>query len=103
MTEAAAIPHRTTNEERGGSLLTASTLLGPATLVVALGLLLPILILLRYSFNKFEPRLMMVGAVTLENYVKSCTDPFYRNIFWTTLRVALLCTIVCPVLAFPLA
>jgi putative spermidine/putrescine transport system permease protein len=103
MAEVATISHRITNEERGGSLLTASTLLGPATVVVALGLLLPILILLRYSFNKFEPRLMMVEAVTLENYVKFFTDPFYTNIFWTTLRVALLCTLACLVLAFPLA
>ena len=38
---------------------------------------------------------MMVEAVTLENYVKFFTDPFYTNIFWTTLRVALLCTLVC--------
>ena len=68
--------------------LTASLLLGPATFVVVLGLLLPILILFRYSFNRFEPRLMMVEAVTLENYVKFFTDPFYTNIFWTTLRVA---------------
>jgi len=41
--------------------------------------------------------------VTLENYVKFFTDPFYTNVFWTTLRVALLCTLVCLVLAFPLA
>ena len=103
MPEPAGVPYRTTNEERGGSLLTASALLGPATFVVALGLLLPILILLRYSFNRFEPRVMMVEAVTLENYVKFFTDPFYTNIFGTTLRVALLCTLVCLVLAFPLA
>jgi len=103
MPEPAGVPYRTTNEERGGSLLTASALLGPATFVVALGLLLPILILLRYSFNRFEPRVMMVESVTLENYVKFFTDPFYTNIFGTTLRVALLCTLVCLVLAFPLA
>ena len=38
---------------------------------------------------------MMVEAVTLENYVKFFTDPYYTDIFWTTLRVALLCTLVC--------
>jgi putative spermidine/putrescine transport system permease protein len=103
MADPAAVSGGTSNEERGGSLLSASTLLGPATFVVALGLLLPILILFRYSFNKFEPRVMMVEAVTLANYVKFFTDPFYTNIFWTTLRVALVCTIVCLVLAFPLA
>jgi putative spermidine/putrescine transport system permease protein len=90
-------------QEGGGSLLSASVLLGPATFVVVLGLLLPILILFRYSFNRFEPRVMMVEAATLENYVKFFTDPFYTNILWTTLRVALLCTLVCLVLAFPLA
>jgi putative spermidine/putrescine transport system permease protein len=99
----AAINRRSAGEEGGGSLLSAATLLGPATFVVALGLMLPLLILFRYSFNRFEPRLMMVEAVTLANYVKFFTDPFYTNIFWTTLRVALLCTLVCLVLAFPLA
>src|SRR6476661_2799415 len=103
MADPPAVSRATSNEERGGSLLSASVLLGPATFVVALGLLLPILILLRYSFNRFEPRVMMVEAVTLENYVKFFTDPFYTNIFGTTLRVALLCTLVCLVLAFPLA
>src|SRR5262245_63640102 len=103
MADPAAVSSGTSNEERSGSLLSASVLLGPATVVVALGLLVPILILLRYSFNRFEPRVMMVEAVTLENYVKFFTDPFYTNIFWTTLRVAFVCTLVCLVLAFPLA
>lgn len=103
MAELSAPASRLTAEERGGSFLTASVLLGPATVVVVIGLLLPILILFRYSFNKFQPRLMMVEAVTLENYIKFFTDPFYTNIFWTTLRVALLCTLVCLILAFPLS
>jgi putative spermidine/putrescine transport system permease protein len=100
---AAVAPGARDDEERGTSLLTASTLLGPATVVVVIGLLLPILILLRYSFNRFEPRLMMVEAFTFENYAKFFTDPFYTNILLTTLRVAFLCTVVCLVLAFPLA
>jgi putative spermidine/putrescine transport system permease protein len=100
---ASAVPHRSPARERQASALTASLLLGPATLMVALGLLLPVLILLRYSFNRFEPRLMMVEALTLENYVKFFTDPFYTNVLWTTLRVALICTVVCLLLAFPLA
>src|SRR5499426_2097440 len=93
----------TSKAPAGGPSLSASLLLGPATVVVALGLLLPILILFRYSFNRFEPRLMMVEALTLENYVKFFTDPFYTNVFLTTLRVALVCTLICLLLAFPLA
>ena len=95
-------PTRTDDEHRI-SLLSASSLLGPATVVVVLGLTLPLLILLRYSFNKFDPRLMMVDATTPENYVKFFTDPFYTNIFWTTLRVAVMVTVATLLLAFPLA
>jgi putative spermidine/putrescine transport system permease protein len=98
-----AVRPRSLTGERQATALTASLLLGPATLMVALGLLLPVLILLRYSFNRFEPRLMMVEAFTLENYVKFFTDPFYTNVFFTTLRVALICTAICLLLAFPLA
>jgi len=101
-TTAAARPQRI-EEESPGSLLSAATLIGPATFVVVAGLLLPIAILFRYSLNEFRPRVMMVEAFTLENYVKFFADPFYNNIFLTTLRVALLCTAICLILGFPLA
>jgi putative spermidine/putrescine transport system permease protein len=87
--------------ERAG--LPAGTLIGPATAIVAGGLLLPIAILFRYSLNHFDPQLMMVEAFTLENYSKFFTDPYYTNIFWITLRVALICTLACLILGFPLA
>ena len=70
---------------------------------VVVGLLFPILMLFRYSLNRFEPRVMMVEAVTLENYVKFFTDEFYIHIFFTTLRVSLICTVICLLLGFPLA
>jgi len=46
---------------------------------------------------------MMVEAFSAENYVKFFTDAYYLNVFGTTLRVALLCTVICLVLGFPLA
>jgi putative spermidine/putrescine transport system permease protein len=91
------------DEERGGSLLSAGVLIGPATVIVVMGLLLPICILFRYSLNQFKPRVMMVEAFTAENYIKFFTDPYYTNIFFTTLKVALICTAICLVLGFPLA
>ena len=90
-------------EERHGSFLTASGMVGPATVFVVAGLLLPLLILFRYSFNRFEPRRMMVEAVSLENYIKFFTDPYYTTILFTTLRVAALCTIICLIMGLPLA
>jgi putative spermidine/putrescine transport system permease protein len=85
------------------SFLSASTLIGPATVFVVAGLLVPLGILFRYSLNRFEPRRMMVDAFTAENYFKFFADPFYTNIFWTTLRVAGLCTVICVLMGLPLA
>lgn len=90
-------------EERGGSVLSAASLIGPATFIVAAGLLIPIVILFRYSLNKFVPRLLMVEAFTLENYVKFFTDAYYLGVFFTTVKVAFACTVVCLILGFPLA
>jgi putative spermidine/putrescine transport system permease protein len=45
----------------------------------------------------------MVEAVTLANYVKFFTDPYYTSILFTTVRIAVLVTGVCLVLGFPLA
>lgn len=84
-------------------VLSASTLIGPATVFVVAGLVAPLLILLRYSFNRMDPRRMMIDAFSPENYVKFFTDPYYLSTFGTTLRVAALCTLICLILSLPLA
>src|ERR1700682_4091139 len=91
------------SEETPTSLLSATTLVGPATVFVAAGLLVPLAILFRYSFNNFEPRRMMVETFSLDNYVKFFSDPYYTGVLWTTLRVAALCTVTCLVMGLPLA
>ena len=78
------------SDEKPMSLLSATTLVGPATVFVAAGLLVPLAILLRYSFNTFEPRRMMVETFSLDNYVKFFADPDYTSVLGTTLRVAAL-------------
>ena len=90
-------------ERRGGRLSTAALLIGPATIFVTIGLLLPIVILFRYSLNQFVPGKLMVEAWTLENYVLFFTDPYYTAAFYRTLRVAVIVTVLCLLLAFPLA
>ncbi len=67
----------------------AAILIGPATAFVVLMMAVPLLILLRYSFNGFESGKGMIDAVTSANYVKFFTDPFYLAVLWRTLRVAL--------------
>src|SRR5260370_7174394 len=91
------------SDEAPTSLLSATTLVGPATVFVAAGLLVPLAILLRYSFNRFDPRRMMVETFSLDNYVKFFADPYYTGVLWTPLRVAALCTVACLIMGLPLA
>src|SRR5512137_1220256 len=82
---------------------TAAAMIAPASIVVTIGILLPIVILFRYSLNQFTPAKVMVDAVTVENYVKFFTDPFYVAVLFRTIRVAAVCTAICVVLGFPMA
>src|SRR5450755_2430562 len=91
------------SDEAPSSLLSATTLVGPATVFVAAGLLAPLLILLRYSFNTMDPRRMMIETFSFDNYVKFFADPYYTGVLWTTLRVAALCTVACLIMGLPLA
>ena len=83
---------------------TASALLAPATIFIAVSLFAPLGILLRYSLNDFIPQTKtMVEALTVSNYVKFFTDPYYTAALGTTIKVSLLVTAVCLVVGFPLA
>jgi putative spermidine/putrescine transport system permease protein len=45
----------------------------------------------------------MIEAFTAKNYVKFFSDPYYTNVFFRTLRVAVIVTVACLLLGFPLA
>ena len=83
--------------------LTAAGLVGPATLYVGIGVLVPLAILLRYSLNQFVPGKFMVDALTVENYVKFFTDGYYIAVLLRTVRIALITTVICLLMGFPLA
>lgn len=72
----------------------------PASLLVLLLLGGPMLLMLRYSFNTYDPLMLMQAAFTWSNYQAAVTDSYYRDILVTTLWVSLLCTLITVVLAF---
>jgi putative spermidine/putrescine transport system permease protein len=75
----------------------------PATIFVTLVLILPALLLFRYSLNRFVPGQFMVEGLTLDSYVKFFTDPYYTAVLWRTLRVATTVTALCLLAGLPLA
>ena len=75
----------------------------PACLLV-LGLLVgPMMLMFRISLNQFSPTQLMIEAFSLDNYVQAAADPYYQEIILTTLGMALLCTALTLVIAFPAA
>src|SRR5260221_3151763 len=99
MSDAAAV-------ERAGrrrEALSAAALLGPATLLVCLTMLAPLALLARYTLNRFDPSELMVTAVTLQNYIRFFTDPFYLRVLATTLRVSIVVTAACLLFGIPMA
>ena len=75
----------------------------PASLVILVIMLVPLVMMLRYSFNQYDPVQMMKAGFTLENYVRFFSDRYYRAVFADTFMVAALCTILALVLGFPVA
>ena len=75
----------------------------PGMLVVFTVVVIPMLQLVRYSFNHFDPVEMMQAAFTFENYSKFFGDAYYHDVLLTTLEVALGCTLLSLLLGFPVA
>ncbi|MEP7456561.1 ABC transporter permease [Phyllobacterium sp. SB3] len=78
-------------------------LLTPATAVVLIFLCVPLAMLFRFSFNQFVPGEFMVSAFTLENYSRLIFDTYYGSALLTTVGMAVGVTVICLIMAFPIA
>ncbi len=81
----------------------ALALLGPASLLMLVTLITPLVLLFRASLNRFDPTELMISAVTPENYLRFFADPFYWGVLATTIRVSIVVTVVCLILGLPMA
>lgn len=77
--------------------------LAPALIIVAALVVAPTMILVRYSFNRFDPFELMIQSFTLENYVKFFTTSYFQNVLASTLQISLECTLAALVLGYPVA
>lgn len=75
----------------------------PAFGLVFVFLVLPLVLMMRTSFNRFVPGQLMVAAFTPENYLAVLSEPFYRDTLATTLYVATLTTLICLLAGLPAA
>ena len=92
-----------TSGVREGRNWGGSALVLPALVLVAAFLLAPLALILRYSFDKYDPVKLMLGVFSPGNYVLAVADPFYQNVLTTTAGIAALSTVIVMLLAFPVA
>ena len=88
---------------KGRETQAALVLLGPASVLMLVMLVVPLAFLARYSINRFDPTEMMIAAATPANYLRFLTDPFYWAVLVTTIRVSVVVTLACLVLGLPMA
>ncbi len=89
-----------TVREGGGR---AAAFLSPAMAMVTLMLVAPLLLMLRFSLDRYDPTELMIETVTPANYLRFVTDPFYLGVMRTTLSVAVSSTALCLLLGLPIA
>jgi spermidine/putrescine transport system permease protein len=75
-------------------------LLSPALASVALLLAVPVCFILVYSFWLRTATGADQTGFYLDNWIEVLTDPFYRDILWQTIRIALMSTILCILLGY---
>lgn len=97
-----ALP-RQADASDAGQGAAASAFLAPATCVVVLMLVAPLVLLARFSVNRFDPTELMIETVTPANFVRFFTDPFYVAVMRVTMTVAVLSTTLCLLFGVPIA
>lgn len=78
--------------------------LAPAMIALAIFVALPMIWVLRMSFNELADGSYVVETVTLDNYIRFLGDPWYLvNTLWFSIRIALVATVISVVCAYPVA
>jgi putative spermidine/putrescine transport system permease protein len=84
------------------SLKTAPWLLaGPGTILFIGLVLLPLALTAILSFHAYDHSTGIQNTFTLSHYIAVVTDEYYLSIFWRTLRIAALTTLICAVIGVP--
>ena len=73
----------------------------PGSVVLALALLAPLVILLRYSVSAGTQSAL--EGFSARHFVQFFTDSFYLGVFWNSISIALTVTVVTLLIGYPLA
>lgn len=86
---------------RARSGLTPWLLVSPGTLLFLALVIVPLLLTVILSFHVYDHSTGIKSEFTLAHYVAVVSDDYYLGIFWRTLRVAALTTLLCALIGAP--
>lgn len=75
---------------------------GPYGIYLAILLVVPMINIAIYSVYTYSPTKIAVPDLTAANFIR-LTESYYLNLFFRTLRLALVTTAICAVLGYPVA
>jgi putative spermidine/putrescine transport system permease protein len=75
----------------------------PSLAIVGIGLVLPGLLMLAYSFLRYVPGRITDFTLTIENYLRLFGDFFYLGVVVKTLQLGVIVTVLSLLLAYPVA
>jgi putative spermidine/putrescine transport system permease protein len=87
----------------GSRTLGAVMLLAPAVLFFVVVFVIPVGLMIRYSFYQQTSTGDLSSSATLANYARLASVDLYRTVVMTTLRVSAWTTVIAMLLAYPLA
>lgn len=76
--------------------------LGPTILWYALFFLVPLALMVRYSFA-FTEQSRLEFVWTWDNYARIATEPIYRTLLWKSIRLATVVTLITLLIGYPAA
>jgi len=85
----------------GRSAATPFWLAGPGALIFIGLIILPLVLTVILSFHVYDHTTGIKNEFTLAHYAAVFSDDYYLGIFWRTLRLAALTTLICAVIGAP--
>jgi putative spermidine/putrescine transport system permease protein len=76
-------------------------LASPGTILFIALVVLPLALTFTLSFHVFDSATGVKDQYTLAHYIAVVTDDYFLNIFWRTLRLAALTTLICAIIGAP--
>ena len=77
-------------------------LLIPVTVGLLVSYVLPLLWILRMSFNEGGPNGLVISTFSLASFLEPLTDPYYLEVTFTTFKMGLIVAILCIIVSYPI-